>query len=207
MPSTRFSALFDVPVESSPERPFSPTPTADSSLVQTSRPRESAVHGHPTQSERVRRVPKRVASSPSLLGTAANRSLTEDIDQNADWEAITADTHLDDTVLVGRTPSPRCFDAKQRQETGSGVEDALGLQGRSRERPQRMQAGKSSKEETATPSAVICSRCYTNDTPMWRPGPKGQGTLCNFCGLLYAKQEKRRHLRGSKKEKDIDGGN
>ncbi|TLD22430.1 hypothetical protein PspLS_08169 [Pyricularia sp. CBS 133598] len=28
------------------------------------------------------------------------------------------------------------------------------------------------------------------NTPQWRPGPAGHGTLCNVCGLLFAKRRK-----------------
>ena len=34
-----------------------------------------------------------------------------------------------------------------------------------------------------------CTFCNETDTPMWRKGPEGPGTLCNVCGLIYAKRE------------------
>ncbi|KAF9363081.1 hypothetical protein BGX34_004899 [Mortierella sp. NVP85] len=36
-----------------------------------------------------------------------------------------------------------------------------------------------------------CQSCHTSDTPEWRRGPDGAGTLCNACGLQYAKLLKR----------------
>ncbi|KAI8877025.1 hypothetical protein K501DRAFT_326748 [Backusella circina FSU 941] len=30
-----------------------------------------------------------------------------------------------------------------------------------------------------------CSYCSTKHTSMWRPGPNGQGTLCNACGIQW----------------------
>lgn len=33
-----------------------------------------------------------------------------------------------------------------------------------------------------------CLGCEVVDTPEWRKGPTGNRTLCNACGLLYAKQ-------------------
>ncbi|KAI8976993.1 hypothetical protein BDF20DRAFT_835829 [Mycotypha africana] len=34
---------------------------------------------------------------------------------------------------------------------------------------------------------ISCSRCQSNTTPTWRTGPLGPGTLCNACGLQWAK--------------------
>jgi hypothetical protein len=36
-----------------------------------------------------------------------------------------------------------------------------------------------------------CSQCKEKDTPQWRTGPDGRLTLCNVCGLLYAKRKAR----------------
>lgn len=33
----------------------------------------------------------------------------------------------------------------------------------------------------------MCLKCHANETPVWRRGPKGPGTLCNACGLHFAK--------------------
>ncbi|RLM70124.1 hypothetical protein C2845_PM17G03900 [Panicum miliaceum] len=32
----------------------------------------------------------------------------------------------------------------------------------------------------------VCSHCHSPDTPQWRAGPDGPGTLCNACGIRYA---------------------
>ncbi|KAL8397961.1 hypothetical protein RB594_004614 [Gaeumannomyces avenae] len=37
-----------------------------------------------------------------------------------------------------------------------------------------------------------CQKCHRSKTPRWRRGPSGPKTLCNVCGLLYAKRESRR---------------
>ncbi|ORY61009.1 uncharacterized protein BCR38DRAFT_50496 [Pseudomassariella vexata] len=42
-----------------------------------------------------------------------------------------------------------------------------------------------SKEESS------CHKCGRTDTPEWRKGPEGPGTLCNVCGLLYAKTKQK----------------
>ena len=38
---------------------------------------------------------------------------------------------------------------------------------------------------------LICYHCSSNITPEWRKGPLGRNTLCNACGLQYAKIVKR----------------
>ncbi|RGP77210.1 gata zinc finger domain-containing [Fusarium longipes] len=40
-------------------------------------------------------------------------------------------------------------------------------------------------------ASPCCTSCFTKETPMWREGPFGSHTLCNVCGLLYAKREAR----------------
>ncbi|KAL4811264.1 hypothetical protein BDV18DRAFT_128997 [Aspergillus unguis] len=37
-----------------------------------------------------------------------------------------------------------------------------------------------------------CADCGTSDSPEWRKGPDGPKTLCNACGLRWAKLEKKR---------------
>ncbi|RBR05573.1 hypothetical protein FVER53590_25038 [Fusarium verticillioides] len=38
-----------------------------------------------------------------------------------------------------------------------------------------------------------CTSCQTEETPRWRTGPAGPRTLCNFCGLIYAKRQQKYH--------------
>ncbi|GAN03404.1 hypothetical protein MAM1_0040d02857 [Mucor ambiguus] len=49
-----------------------------------------------------------------------------------------------------------------------------------------------------------CENCQTNTSPEWRKGPGGHKTLCNACGLRYArlvaKHEKRQYLQQPKDE-------
>lgn len=41
------------------------------------------------------------------------------------------------------------------------------------------------------PRSITCRTCSTHHTPKWRNGPAGPGTLCNVCGLIYAKRRGR----------------
>ncbi|XP_047064390.1 suppressor of ferric uptake 1-like [Lolium rigidum] len=37
------------------------------------------------------------------------------------------------------------------------------------------------------PGQRRCRHCSTTETPQWRQGPEGRGTLCNACGVSYGK--------------------
>ena len=43
----------------------------------------------------------------------------------------------------------------------------------------------------------VCTDCGTLDSPEWRRGPSGPKTLCNACGLRWAKKEKKRGPSGA----------
>ncbi|KAJ2838978.1 hypothetical protein FBU31_000800 [Coemansia sp. 'formosensis'] len=57
--------------------------------------------------------------------------------------------------------------------------------------PTRTKSRKRSKRaDAAQPNS--CRSCGISETPEWRRGPDGARTLCNACGLHYAKLNKRR---------------
>ncbi|KAI7849314.1 hypothetical protein BDC45DRAFT_520912 [Circinella umbellata] len=37
----------------------------------------------------------------------------------------------------------------------------------------------------------VCAKCHTNRSPEWRKGPSGDKTLCNACGLRFARKSKK----------------
>ncbi|CAG8595707.1 7468_t:CDS:10 [Funneliformis mosseae] len=47
---------------------------------------------------------------------------------------------------------------------------------------------KKRKKRSASSSNKVCHHCQRKDSPEWRKGPDGPKTLCNACGLRYAKQ-------------------
>lgn len=51
---------------------------------------------------------------------------------------------------------------------------------------------KKDKKKQKVADEYVCSDCGTLDSPEWRKGPKGPKTLCNACGLRWAKKEKKR---------------
>jgi len=50
----------------------------------------------------------------------------------------------------------------------------------------------STDESSQVPDGQTCLGCRATSTPEWRRGPMGPRTLCNACGLVYAKLIKRR---------------
>ncbi|EWC43615.1 hypothetical protein DRE_01502 [Drechslerella stenobrocha 248] len=48
------------------------------------------------------------------------------------------------------------------------------------------------KKKVKVTNEYVCTDCGTLDSPEWRKGPTGPKTLCNACGLRWAKKEKKR---------------
>ncbi|KAJ4404544.1 white collar 2 type of transcription factor [Didymella pomorum] len=48
------------------------------------------------------------------------------------------------------------------------------------------------KKKLKLADEYVCTDCGTLDSPEWRKGPNGPKTLCNACGLRWAKKEKKR---------------
>ncbi|KAH8883657.1 hypothetical protein GQ53DRAFT_595252, partial [Thozetella sp. PMI_491] len=49
------------------------------------------------------------------------------------------------------------------------------------------------KKKPKVAEEYVCTDCGTLDSPEWRKGPKGPKTLCNACGLRWAKKEKKKN--------------
>eukprot|EP01114_Cavostelium_apophysatum_P022051 TRINITY_DN7852_c0_g1_i2.p1 TRINITY_DN7852_c0_g1~~TRINITY_DN7852_c0_g1_i2.p1 ORF type:complete len:657 (+),score=136.79 TRINITY_DN7852_c0_g1_i2:117-1973(+) len=45
----------------------------------------------------------------------------------------------------------------------------------------------------------ICEFCSATETPMWRRGPQGKGTLCNACGVKWSLKSRKRQKKGNGK--------
>ncbi|KAI2628000.1 hypothetical protein GGS26DRAFT_582877 [Hypomontagnella submonticulosa] len=48
------------------------------------------------------------------------------------------------------------------------------------------------KKKLKVAEEYVCTDCGTLDSPEWRKGPQGPKTLCNACGLRWAKKEKKK---------------
>ncbi|KAK1752543.1 blue light receptor, variant 2 [Echria macrotheca] len=49
------------------------------------------------------------------------------------------------------------------------------------------------KKKVKMAEEYVCTDCGTLDSPEWRKGPSGPKTLCNACGLRWAKKEKKKN--------------
>ncbi|KAG5928239.1 hypothetical protein E4U42_001072 [Claviceps africana] len=58
--------------------------------------------------------------------------------------------------------------------------------------------GGDKKKKLKTAEEYVCTDCGTLDSPEWRKGPSGPKTLCNACGLRWAKKEKKRNSASQK---------
>lgn len=79
----------------------------------------------------------------------------------------------------------------KRATTAGGV--GVGLPGQPKSKYRKRSSG-----QRATPPGK-CHSCNIRETPEWRRGPDGARTLCNACGLHYAKLMRKR-------EKEHSGG-
>lgn len=52
------------------------------------------------------------------------------------------------------------------------------------------------KKKIKVSEEYVCTDCGTLESPEWRKGPSGPKTLCNACGLRWAKKEKKRSTGG-----------
>ncbi|PRP82544.1 hypothetical protein PROFUN_04849 [Planoprotostelium fungivorum] len=50
-----------------------------------------------------------------------------------------------------------------------------------------------STEVPGTRKVRLCEFCSASDTPMWRRGPSGKGTLCNACGVKWSLNIRKRN--------------
>lgn len=54
-----------------------------------------------------------------------------------------------------------------------------------------LRSKKKSKKSKVDEDTHVCTDCGTVESPEWRKGPQGPKTLCNACGLRYAKQSRK----------------
>ncbi|KAF2471117.1 uncharacterized protein BDR25DRAFT_286579 [Lindgomyces ingoldianus] len=64
----------------------------------------------------------------------------------------------------------------------AGIQISLDRDGRSSDK----------KKKIKIADEYVCTDCGTLDSPEWRKGPNGPKTLCNACGLRWAKKEKKK---------------
>nr|URY20121.1 blue light receptor WC2 [Flammulina filiformis] len=89
----------------------------------------------------------------------------------------------------------------QSPATARGTIDALYTTGTLTERNEDEDGGKKKKaKKMHTSDQYVCITCGRTDSPEWRKGPLGPKTLCNACGLRWAKSQRKTD------EPVLDGG-
>ncbi|KAB5590324.1 GATA zinc finger domain-containing protein 10 [Ceratobasidium theobromae] len=83
------------------------------------------------------------------------------------------------------------FDPRHDEATRIAMRDMEDIRARRPPHGQPASKVKYKKRSRATPPGH-CHSCDISDTPEWRRGPDGQRTLCNACGLHYAKLVRKR---------------
>ncbi|KAH7138358.1 hypothetical protein B0J11DRAFT_514203 [Dendryphion nanum] len=101
-------------------------------------------------------------------------------------------THLETIEML---TGLRYRDGERSQGISTGDASPLLIRGDagiqiSIDRDNRSQGDKKKKIKIA--DEYVCTDCGTLDSPEWRKGPNGPKTLCNACGLRWAKKEKKR---------------
>jgi hypothetical protein len=102
----------------------------------------------------------------------------------------------DETSTATRSPSirrqtPRTTDNKSTRLYTPGVSvPSLGQRSDHNDKRKQDVKPRYVKRRRIMPPGE-CHSCGTSDTPEWRKGPDGPKTLCNSCGLQWAKLSKR----------------
>lgn len=85
-------------------------------------------------------------------------------------------------------------DSDRIERGGGGDKD----RDRDRDRDREERPGeKKRKVKVKGAEEYVCTDCGTLESPEWRKGPSGPKTLCNACGLRWAKKEKKEKQRSA----------
>ncbi|KAM0259974.1 hypothetical protein ACHAQJ_003067 [Trichoderma viride] len=141
----------------------------------------------------VPRVPNDMSTSSENVDGALTRKNLEDItassrqdslrDKMARIEASSADTIA---LLTGIENGERMATGNRSPtliKGDAGIAIPMDRENRSGDKKKKLKMA----EE------YVCTDCGTLDSPEWRKGPNGPKTLCNACGLRWAKKEKKRN--------------
>lgn len=69
-------------------------------------------------------------------------------------------------------------------------------------KPPAKKIRKAPRRKSSNTQDLVCLMCGVTDTPEWRRGPAGDHTLCNACGLHYAKSLKKNRKDAAKNDKN-----
>ncbi|TFK51995.1 hypothetical protein OE88DRAFT_1734998 [Heliocybe sulcata] len=105
------------------------------------------------------------------------------------WQSAQFGLHMIDAKLQQALAQPSLAEPSppiERPPTGGPAPEMP------REGPPAPGASSKQRKDAPVPEGQMCLGCNATSTPEWRRGPMGPRTLCNACGLVYAKLIKKR---------------
>jgi len=98
----------------------------------------------------------------------------------------TAHKKISSTSNVLPTPTPTRGRKKQNNIRKTAITNsALQTTGTRKRSKTKSETGSPAKRSPANHSGKVCEYCGGTETPMWRRGPSGKGSLCNKCGVKW----------------------
>ncbi|KAJ7632975.1 white collar photoreceptors-like protein [Roridomyces roridus] len=126
------------------------------------------------------RAPRPSAASPASSSTSNSMYATTSMVPTGTSHILHAyDTGLGDDSDLRNQPIPGS--AGHLESSGKNGPDDEDGAGRKK---------KAQKKGAPTTEQYVCVTCGRTESPEWRKGPSGPKTLCNACGLRWAKQSK-----------------
>ncbi|KAI0526692.1 hypothetical protein F5B22DRAFT_633119 [Xylaria bambusicola] len=95
--------------------------------------------------------------------------------------------------IVQHSMAEKARDSNRNDGTSYDGDDDISMYG-DNVKPSAYGLGESKKRRGRAAPPGRCHSCNRIDTPEWRRGPDGARTLCNACGLHYAKLERKRQM-------------
>ncbi|GAA6009927.1 hypothetical protein JCM10207_002160 [Rhodosporidiobolus poonsookiae] len=143
-----------------------------------------------------------ISDSGSNSGSSNNEnSTTGGTAFQSTFKTLAHPSSISDNVfdeLETRRPTSWQFELHQMQNLNKKLRDEkdyLLALGRKRgsgysERSRKGSAASDTGSRASSNTPRVCQNCGRTDSPEWRSGPNGHKTLCNACGLRWAKAQK-----------------
>ncbi|KPV72783.1 uncharacterized protein RHOBADRAFT_38883 [Rhodotorula graminis WP1] len=147
------------------------------------------------------------ADSNDSSGSSREGSSTGGTAFQSTFKSLTHPSSVSDNVfdeLETRRPTSWQFELHQLQNMNKKLRDEKDYLMALRRKRGSMQSERSRKASSDSGSRAsssntgrMCQNCGRADSPEWRSGPNGAKTLCNACGLRWAKSQKQAASSGS----------
>ncbi|CAN8255035.1 unnamed protein product [Cochlearia groenlandica] len=109
--------------------------------------------------------------------------LPDDSDQ--EFEVHKDDEYNDISSELKPLENPSDSSTVKRDWSSLGPKPRKNKRGRPKKLKKPLEIMSSSDFDSDNIGEKNCLHCGTSNTPLWREGPRGPGTLCNACGLRY----------------------